>query len=169
MDPGLAVTAKDLVNVLSEKELTELFLKFGEERFSRRFAKAICQYRQQKPIQTTKELAQIIIRHAPPKNRFDRINPATRIFQALRIAVNDELNSLKEALPAAVELLNNKGRIVVISFHSLEDSIVKDFFKENQEKNILKILNEKPITPDKEEIDLNPRCRSAKLRGAEKL
>lgn len=169
MNPDLSVTAKDLVNGLNEGEQAELFWKLGEEKFSRRYAKAICQARQVKPIETGDELAQIILREVPVRGKFDRTHPATRVFQALRIAVNDELNSLRTALPKAVELLDREGRIVVLSFHSLEDGIVKRFFAEQEEKGILKIISKKPITPTKEEVELNPRARSAKLRVAEKI
>ena len=169
MNPNLSVTAKDLVNGLNEGELAELFWKLGEEKFSRRFAKAICQARLNKPIETCNDLSQIILQEVSPRGRFARIHPATRVFQALRIAVNDELNSLKTVLPKAVELLESQGRIVVLSFHSLEDSIVKRFFIDQMGKGILKIISKSPITPTKEEIRLNPRARSAKLRVAEKL
>jgi len=169
MNPNLSVTAKDLVNGLNEGELAELFWKLGEEKFSRRFAKAICQARLNKPIETCNDLSQIILQEVSPRGRFDRIHPATRVFQALRIAVNDELNSLKTVLPKAVELLESQGRIVVLSFHSLEDSIVKRFFIDQMGKGILKIISKSPITPTKEEIRLNPRARSAKLRAAEKI
>ena len=169
MNPNLSVTAKDLVNGLNEGELAELFWKLGEEKFSRRFAKAICQARLNKPIETCNDLSQIILQEVSPRGRFARIHPATRVFQALRIAVNDELNSLKIALPKAVELLGSQGRIVVLSFHSLEDGIVKRFFIDQKEKGILKIISKSPITPTKEEVILNPRARSAKLRVAEKL
>lgn len=169
MNPNLSVTAKDLVNGLNEGELAELFWKLGEEKFSRRLAKAICQDRLNKPIETCSDLSQIILQEVPGKGRFDRIHPATRVFQALRIAVNDELNSLKTALPKAVELLDSQGRIVVLSFHSLEDGIVKRFFIDQMEKGILKIISKSPITPTEEEVRLNPRVRSAKLRVAEKI
>ncbi len=169
MDPGLSVTAKDLVNGLNEGELSKLFLKLGEEKLAKRYARAICGARAGRQIETGDELAKIIMEHAPPGKKYERIHPATRVFQALRIAVNDELNSLKEALPQALELLNPEGRLVVISFHSLEDGIVKRFFLENQQKNVLKIINQKPVVPTEKEIKLNPRSRSAKLRGAEKL
>ena len=169
MNPNLSVTAKDLVNGLNEGELAELFWKLGEEKFSRRFAKAICQARLNKPIETCNDLSQIILQEVSPRGRFDRTHPATRVFQALRIAVNDELNSLKTVLPKAVELLESQGRIVVLSFHSLEDSIVKRFFIDQMGKGILKIISKSPITPTKEEIRLNPRARSAKLRAAEKI
>ncbi len=127
MDPSKGASAKDLVNGLYEKELAELFLKLGEENWSKPIAKKIVQYRERKQIETTNELANIIlsVRRRSPS---DRTHPATRIFQALRIAVNDELNSLKEALPNAFSVLEPGGRIVVISFHSLEDRIVKNYF-----------------------------------------
>ncbi|PIS14540.1 16S rRNA (cytosine(1402)-N(4))-methyltransferase [Candidatus Shapirobacteria bacterium CG09_land_8_20_14_0_10_39_12] len=169
MDKTFSVTAKDLVNGLNEGELADLFLKLGEERLSQRYAKAICKERLIKPIATCNELSEIIVKEALPRGKFDRTHPATRVFQALRIAVNDELNSLKEALPKAVELLNKKGRLVLLSFHSLEDGIVKRFFLDQEEKGILKIITKKPITPSAEEVNLNPRARSAKLRAAEKI
>ena len=169
MNPRLSVTAKDLVNGLNEGELAELFWKLGEEKFSRRFAKAICRARLNKSIETCNDLSQIILQEVTPRGRFDRTHPATRVFQALRIAVNDELNSLRTALPKAVELLDSEGRIVVLSFHSLEDGIVKRFFIEQMEKGILKIISKSPITPSREEIKINPRARSAKLRVAEKI
>lgn len=168
MDPRLTVRAFDLVNGLNEGELDELFTKLGEEKFARRFARAVCRRRQIKPIETGDELAQIILTEAPSRGKFDRIHPATQVFQALRIAVNDELNNLKAALPKAVELLNSKGRLVILSFHSLEDGLVKRFFAEQQKLGILKIMTEKPLVPNKSEISANPRARSAKLRAAEK-
>lgn len=169
MDPGLSVTAKDLVNGLNEGELFELFSKLGEERFAKRYSRAIVKARQEKPIETCNELAEIILRNSPPRGKFDRTHPATRVFQALRIAVNDELNSVREVLPKALDLLKKGGRLGVISFHSLEDGIVKRFFLENEEKGLLKLLNKKPVTPAEEEVRSNPRARSAKLRVAEKL
>lgn len=169
MDPRLTVAAKDLVNGLTEKELEELFTKLGEEKFARRYAHAMVEYRKRKELETCDEVANIILRVAPARGKFDRTHPATRVFQALRIAVNDELNGLKMALPKAVGLLNRNGRIVVLSFHSLEDGIVKRFFSEKQKEGILKIINDKPISPGEEEIKANPRSRSAKLRVAEKL
>lgn len=167
MDPGLSVSAKDLVNGLSENELAELFIKLGEEKFSRVYAHVIVEERKKKPIETGNELAQIILKKTAKK--FGEIHPATKIFQALRIAVNDELNALKKTLPQAVDLLNQNGRILIISFHSLEDGIVKKFFLEKEKEGILKIVTEKPVEPEKEELENNPRVRSAKLRVAEKL
>lgn len=168
MDPNLKVTAKDLINVLNEGELYELFTKLGEEHYSRPIARAICRARRIKPIETCNQLVQIILRARPKRGQYDRTHPATRVFQALRIAVNDELNNLKEALPQAVDLLEPGGRLVVLSFHSLEDRIVKNFFKEGSEKGTLKILTKKPIRPTREEVEKNPRARSGKLRAAEK-
>lgn len=169
MDPRLSVTAKDLINGLNEGELAELFLKLGEEKFARRYAREITKEKAIKPIETSNELAEIILRSSPKGSKSDRIHPATRVFQALRIAVNDELNEIEEALPKAFSLLRKGGRLVVLSFHSLEDGIVKRFIKEGEERGILRLINKKPIVPTKEEVRLNPRSRSAKLRAAERL
>lgn len=163
MDQSLAVSARDLVNGLNEGELADLIYKLGEERFAKRIAREIVSARKEKPIETCDQLAEIILKVR--RRGKDRTHPATRTFQALRIAVNDELNSLKDALPQAIDLLKPGGRLAVLSFHSLEDRIVKNFFKENGN---LKIITDKPITPTKEETLLNPRARSAKLRLAEK-
>ncbi len=168
MDATKGASAKDLVNGLYEKELAELFLKLGEENWSKPIARRIVQYREKKLIETTNELANIIlsVRRRSPS---DRTHPATRIFQALRIAVNDELNSLKEALPKAFEVLEPGGRIVVISFHSLEDRIVKNYFRDLEERRLGKIITDKPIETSDEETLENPRSRSAKLRVIEKI
>lgn len=168
MDPKLKVTAADLINTLSENEITEIFKKFGEEKYARRIARGICRAREIRPIKTTKELVEIIIRNLPRGERRKK-HPARKCFQALRIVVNDELGNLKEALPQAIELLKKGGRLAVISFHSLEDRIVKNFFKEEEKKGNLKILTKKPIRPTEEEKKLNPRSRSAKLRVAQKI
>lgn len=178
MDPNLKVTARDLINVLNKGELYELFINLGEEKRARRFADNIIRARKIKPIKRTGELVKIIEDNSyRARNRHwqEKIHPATKIFQALRIAVNDELNNLKKALPQAVDLLEQNGRLVVISFHSLEDRIVKHFFKTHAEaqreqgRNTLKILTKKPVRPSAEEIRQNPRARSAKLRAAEKI
>lgn len=168
MDPSLSVTAADLVNGLNKGELDELFSKLGQEHYSRRIAEAICRARRLKPIKTGNELAEIIVK-AKPKKGFARLHPATRCFQALRIAVNDELNNLKNALPQALDLLRLGGRLVVISFHSGEDRIVKQFFRKKDEAGELRILTKKPVGPTPEEVGKNPRSRSAKLRAGEKI
>src|SRR5687768_13974603 len=172
-------TAADLVNELSERELADLLYQFGEERDSRKIARAIVKAR---PLHTTRELVAVIEAVSP--RRGDRIHPATRTFQALRIAVNEELASIEKVLPQAVTSLKSGGRLAVISFHSLEDRIVKDFFREQskdlvnppyeqiykeERKATLKEVNRKPITPSDEEVKSNPRARSAKLRIAEKM
>jgi 16S rRNA (cytosine1402-N4)-methyltransferase len=172
-------TAADLVNKYSERELADLLYQYGEERDSRKIARAIVRAR---PIHTTRELVAVIEAVSP--RRGDRVHPATRTFQALRIAVNEELASIKEVLPQAVAALRSGGRLAVISFHSLEDRIIKDFFREQskdlvnppyeqiyeeERKATLKEVNRKPITPSDDEIKNNPRARSAKLRIAEKI
>jgi len=162
MDPHLAVTAADLVNGLNEGELDELFSKYGEESAGRRLARAVVRARVKKKIETTMDLAEIVERVVWKRGK---IHPATRLFQALRIAVNDELNNLKKGLVEATEILNKGGRLVVISFHSLEDRIVKNFFKERAD---LQVLTKKPIVPEEEEILANRKARSAKMRVAEK-
>lgn len=154
MNPSVGPTAADLINAASEKELANLFWRLGGERASRLIAKAVIAAR---PLRTTNQLAVIILR-VRRKSKTDRTHPATRVFQALRIAVNDELASLEAALPQAVELLEPGGRLVVISFHSLEDRIVKKFMK----KSLL-------IRPNEQEITANPRARSAKMRVYEKI
>ena len=166
MDERISRTAKDLVNQLSRLQLEELIRSYGEERFAGRIARAICEARRKKPIRTTKELAEIISGAVPPKYRHGRIHPATRTFQALRLAVNRELENLKLFLEEAPEVLRPGGRLVVISFHSLEDRLVKQAFKSDTR---LRPLTKKPVTPSPEEIFKNPRSRSAKLRAAERI
>lgn len=167
MDTTLSVKAADLVNGLTNKELQELFIKYGEERYSRSIARHIEEYRKTKSIQTTSELA-AIVREAVP-NLPSRIHPATKVFQALRIAVNDELHVLEEALPKAYSLLRPSGRLVVISFHSLEDRIVKQAFQKFAEEKNGRILTKKPVEAAEEEKNMNRRSRSAKLRVIERL
>jgi len=162
------LNAQEIINQWPEQELARIFKEYGEERFPGRIARVICEQRSKKQIKTTKQLVDIIEQAIPRKHRYKKIHFATKVFQALRIAVNDELNNLEKALPQALDILEPGGRLVVISFHSLEDRIVKHFFKEEFKKNHLKILTKKPITPSEQEIDLNPRSRSAKLRAAEK-
>ncbi len=162
MDQDLRITAKDMIKILTKGELYELFNKLGEESNARFISKAIVSARKMKPIETTKDLVQAL-EGIPYKNP-SKIHSATKIFQALRIAVNDELNSLKEALPKALELLDKNGRMMVISFHSLEDRIVKNMFLDFASKGIGEILTRKPILSSLEEIERNRRSRSAKLR-----
>jgi len=164
-----SLTAEEIINRWPKEELIKIFQEYGEERYARRIAYRICQTRQTKPIKTTNQLVEIIQKAVPNRYQHRRIHFATRIFQALRIAVNDELNNLKKALPQALEILEKNGKLAIISFHSLEDRIVKIFFRETAKEENLKILTKKPIRPDQEEIDLNPRSRSAKLRVALKL
>lgn len=177
-DPGRGRSAADLVNHLPEAELADLFWRFGEERHSRRIARAIVAAR---PLTTTGQLADVVSRTV---GRREKIHPATRIFQALRIAVNHELEALSEALPQARDLLRPGGRIAVIAFHSLEDRLVKHFFLEEardclcppeavvcvcQHKATLRVLTRRPIRPTDEERAANPPSRSARLRVAERL
>ncbi|MGI8419161.1 MAG: 16S rRNA (cytosine(1402)-N(4))-methyltransferase RsmH [Candidatus Levyibacteriota bacterium] len=167
MDKDLHVQASDLVNVLTKGELYDLFTKLGEERFARSISASIISARKIKRIETTTELA-TIIRKAVPYSQKD-VNPATRVFQALRIAINDELNSLIEALPKAITVLDSGGRLVVISFHSLEDRIVKRTFLGFAEKGLGTIITKKPVIPTEEEREQNKRSRSSKLRVFEKV
>lgn len=166
MDTSLSVSAADLVNGLTKSELAELFVRYGEEKFAHRIAHNIEKARKKQKIVTTGELADIVARSYPIKGRN---HPATKVFQALRIAVNDELHALSFALPQAIELLEEKGRLVVITFHSLEDRIVKNSFIEFEKKGQGKIITQKPIQPSEEEINNNWKSRSAKMRIFEKL
>lgn len=167
MDQELSVKAGDLVNALTKGELEELLVKFGEEPFARVIATHIVEARKQKRIETTTELAEIVKKAVPYVKK--GISPATKVFQALRIAVNDELNSIIEALPKAITILESGGRLAVISFHSLEDRIVKRTFLEFAEKGLGTIVTKKPIIPTEEEISINNRSRSSKLRVFEKI
>jgi 16S rRNA (cytosine1402-N4)-methyltransferase len=167
MDRSQGITAKDLIHRLSEQKLEELFSKYGEERWSRRIARAILKEENDTGITSTRQLANIIER-AVPRGK-SKIHPATRVFQALRIAVNKELESLEVFLNKIHNYMTVGARIVVISFHSLEDRIVKNKFSERAKQNIFQILTKKPITPGEAEIERNIRCRSAKLRAAERI
>jgi 16S rRNA (cytosine1402-N4)-methyltransferase len=157
------VTAWEIVNRRNEKELTRILKEYGEERFSKIISQRIIEKRKEKTIDRTSDLVQIIQDSIPARFQRNRINPATRTFQALRIEVNQEIENLEKVLPQATEVLDHQGRIVVISFHSLEDRVVKHFFKNNQE---LEILTKRPITAGEDEIKANPASRSAKLRTA---
>ncbi len=166
MDEGLKTTAKDLVNRLSEAELAKLIFRLGEERFARRIAKAIVRARQRHPVENTKDLAEIISRAVPSWYRHRRRHPATKTFQALRLAVNRELDNLDRFLEKAPDFLTSGGRLVIISFHSLEDRLVKHHFRRDPR---LKVINKKPLRPSSEEVARNPRARSAKMRVAERV
>jgi 16S rRNA (cytosine1402-N4)-methyltransferase len=172
MDPRGERTAEQVVNHLDERQLADVIYEFGEERRSRRIARAICRSR---PIRSTAHLAEVISAAARPMNRGHdkhdrRIHPATLTFQALRIFVNRELDDLKALLEAAPRILKPGGRVVVISFHSLEDRIVKDAFREGAMKDkYFRVLTKKPVTATELESDRNPRARSAKLRAAERI
>ena len=163
------LTAKEIINKWPRQEIERILREYGEEKFSKRIAKKICETRKTKPIKTTFELIEVIKKAVPNWYRQQKIHPATRTFQALRIAVNNELNNLEKTLPIALKILKPKGKLVIISFHSGEDRIVKNFLRENYRKGLLKILTKKPVSPTRTEIKSNPRSRSAKLRAAEKL
>jgi 16S rRNA (cytosine1402-N4)-methyltransferase len=164
MNPRIGVTAEQVVNQAGEKELADLIYEFGEERRSRRIARAIVRSR---PVTTTAQLARIVA-GAAGSMKGERIHPATRTFQALRIYVNAELSEIDALLEAAPELVKPGGRLVVISFHSLEDRRVKDSLREGARQEIWEVLTRKPLTAEAEETDRNPRARSAKLRAAER-
>lgn len=163
MDQSQELTAAEIINHWSEADLARIFYEYGEERLSRRLARQIVH---QRPFQTTTALAEAIARGVPAKYRYGRIHPATRVFQGLRIAVNDELGSLETLITKAANWLKPGGRLGIISFHSLEDRIVKHRFRDAE---TLKVLTKKPILPSQEEQRGNPRARSAKLRWAEKV
>jgi 16S rRNA (cytosine1402-N4)-methyltransferase len=165
MNPQSEPSAEQVVNQFDERELADLIYEFGEERRSRRIARAIVRSR---PILTTAQLA-AVISTAARSMKHERIHPATRTFQALRIFVNRELEDLRKLLEAAPQLLKPGGRLVVISFHSLEDRIVKDAMREGAKLGQYRVLTKKPVTPEQLEIDRNPRARSAKMRAAEKV
>ncbi len=162
MDKRTPKTAYTVVNTYNERELADIFYKYGEERLSRKIAKAIVEQRKKKPIETTKELADIVSSCYPHKH--GRIHPATRVFQAIRIEVNDELEDIKIALSKLLDFAKEGSKLAFISFHSLEDRMIKDFIKAHIDK--LKLCSKKPIIPSDEELLYNPRARSAKLRCA---
>ena len=184
MDKKAETTAADIVNKLSERELSELIFKYGEERFAKRIASFIVKEREKNPIATTLQLSDIVKKAIPARFHPRDIHPATSTFQALRIAVNRELDVLEKGLLDAIEILRPNGRVCAISFHSLEDRIVKRTFQRLAKgcicppkipvcqcgiKPSIKIITKKPVTPDEKEIKDNPRARSAKLRAAERL
>ena len=177
--PQALMSAEEIVNTFDERELADIIYRYGEDRDSRKIAKAIVMNR---PLRTTRELVAVIEKASP--RRGDKLHPATQTFQALRIAVNDELAAVEKTLPQAVAALRSGGRCAVISFHSLEDRIVKEYFREQskdlinppyeriyevERKALVQLVNKKPILPSEEEIKENPRARSSKLRVIEKL
>jgi 16S rRNA (cytosine1402-N4)-methyltransferase len=183
MDPSGELTAELVVNTRDERELATIFRRYGEERYAGQIARAIVRRRAERPFTRTGELVDTIKSAIPTPARFGEGHPARRVFQALRIAVNDELGALETALPAAVEMLRPGGRLAVISFHSLEDRIVKRFFRERAKgctcppefpicvcgkQPELRLLTSKPVRPSAHELDGNPRAASARLRAAVK-
>lgn len=166
LDRDQGITAEYLVNHLSYDELAKIIFEYGEERFSRRIAKAIIFERSKRPIKTTGELAEIVKTAVAGRGR---IHPATRTFQALRIAVNDELKALEEGLSGALEILAVKGRIVVLSYHSLEDRIVKNVFRNKAKEGGFVLITKKPMVPSFKETRENPSSRSAKMRVIERI
>jgi 16S rRNA (cytosine1402-N4)-methyltransferase len=165
MDPGSDTTAADLVNRTRERDLADLIFKLGEERHSRRIARDIVKAR---PFRLTTELAQVVTRAIPSRAGLHQIHPATRTFQALRLAVNRELENLEQFLDRILPVLRPGGRVVILSFHSLEDRLVKHAFQRWQREGRARILTRKVVRPTDEEVEANPRARSAKLRAAEK-
>ena len=183
MDPTSDYSASELVNEAPERDLERIFRRYGEERYARQIARAIGRRRRKQPFERTGELVDTIRAAIPAPARFGEGHPAKRVFQALRIAVNEELDALEDALPAAVEMLRPGGRIAVIAFHSLEDRIVKHFFREEARgctcppdfpvcvcgtEPVLRVLTPRPVRPSARETALNPRAASARLRVAEK-
>jgi 16S rRNA (cytosine1402-N4)-methyltransferase len=169
MDQRMTHTAADLVNRLSSEELEYTLFHYGEERWAKRIAKAIVQEREREPIQTTQTLRKIVHRAIPGRFHSRRIDPATRTFQALRIRVNEELENLGKILETGWKILKRGGRICILSFHSLEDRMVKETFRRLEKQGEMRRLTKKPVTPSEEERRKNPRSRSAKLRCAERV
>ena len=169
MDRTISLSAFDLVNNLTQKEISSILWQFGQERFSNRIARMIINHRVKSPINTTVDLAGLVLKAMPYSRRYHRIHPATRTFQALRIAVNQELESLEIFLGKISNFMSKNGRICVISFHSLEDKIAKNNFRNLSKTNEFKLIVKKPIRPTDEEIENNPRSRSARLRILEKV
>jgi len=169
MDQRINRTAADLLNGLSFQELESTLREFGEERWAKRIARAILQEREKKPVRTTQELRQIVHRAIPGRFHSRKIDPATRTFQAFRIRVNEELENLRSILETGWTFLKRGGRICVISFHSLEDRMVKETFRRLDRDGVMRRITKKPIIPSEEEQQRNPRSRSAKLRCAERV
>ena len=162
-------TAESIVNELPREDLANLIYQYGEERYSRRIAERICRERENSPITRTAELAEIVAQAVPREYRYGKIHPATRTFQALRIAVNGELDRLRAVIPTALASLAPRGRLGVISFHSLEDRIVKHSFRAESSAGSYRLITKKPIIPSPAEVAENPASRSAKLRVIERM
>ncbi len=169
MNPNSPLSAESIVNDYSKADLLQILWRLGEERFARKIVDAILVERKKKRIQTTLELAELIKRSVPGFYRHGRIHPATKTFQALRIAVNEELSALEEFLSHSLNFLSNGGRLVIISFHSLEDRIVKQTFNRFKSEKLGKVVTKKPVQASEDEVRRNPRSRSAKLRIFEKF
>lgn len=163
------LTAEKIIRFYTEEQLADIFLEYGEEKSARKIAKRIVETRKIKPIKTTFDLVEVIKKVIPFKFQKGRTHFATRVFQALRIAVNEEFKNLENALPVAFDILEPNGRLVVISFHSLEDRIVKNYFRQLKINKVCQLVNKKPITASLEELKTNNRSRSAKLRAIEKI
>jgi 16S rRNA (cytosine1402-N4)-methyltransferase len=169
MDQRIERTASDLVNHLSPQELEKILFDYGEERWAKRIARAIVQERERSPIETTQMLRKIVLRAIPKRFHHRRIDPATKTFQALRITVNEELENLKRILETGWKSVKKGGRICIISFHSLEDRLVKEAFRAQERKRLIRIVTKRPVVPSEEERERNPRSRSAKFRCAERV
>lgn len=166
---GKEKTAEEIINNYSEEKLEKIIREYGEENFSRKIAKKIVEARRLRPIKTTFQLTEIIRQATPAAYHRQKLHFATRTFQAIRIDVNGEIENLINALPQAIETLKQGGRLAIISFHSIEDRVAKNFFREREKNNEIKILTKKPIIPSEKEIKSNPRARSSKLRAIIKL
>ena len=169
MDQRMNHTAAHLINRLSSEDLEYTLSHYGEERWAKRIARAIVQEREREPLRTTQTLRKIVHRAIPRRFHFRRIDPATRTFQAFRIRVNEELDNLGKILETGWKILKRGGRICILSFHSLEDRMVKETFRRLEKQGEMRILTKKPVTPSEEEQTRNPRSRSAKLRCAERV
>jgi 16S rRNA (cytosine1402-N4)-methyltransferase len=169
MDQRIDQTAANLINHLSSEELEYILLHYGEESWAKKIARGIVQEREREPIETTQALRKIIHRSIPRRFHSRRIDPATRTFQALRIKVNDELENLRKMLGTGWKVLKKGGRMCIISFHSLEDRMVKETFRTLAKEGAMRVLTKKPVRPSEEELRRNPRSRSAKLRCAERI
>lgn len=168
MNPDIPRTAADFVNTVGADELAQWFWEYGEERFSRRIAAAIVRDRSRNLFSTTRELAECVKGSVPPHARYGRLHPATRVFQALRIVVNDELGALERFLATAPECVSDGGRVAVVSYHSLEDRLVKQSWKQWAATRQFRIVTKRPLVPSEAEVKANPRARSAKLRVLER-